>query len=333
VGLLLVFSFHTARKVHASLSQTIISTMKLTVIIPTYRRSADLDLCCRGLAAQRRVPDQVILVLRVGDAESAAVAQRWADLLPVEPCLIDVPGVVQALNLALDAATGDIITITDDDTFALEDWAERIEEHFERDPKLGGLGGRDIIHERGKILPTTAEPVGVILPFGRPVGNHHSGRGPARRVDHLKGVNMSWRRTAIQRRRFDATLHGAGAQPYFELAFSLDLQRHGWHLVYDPAIQVHHFLAQRFDNDVRGNPDLKASEDAAYNLYVSLRRYMPRGLRRQTALLWVYTISGFGHPGVLKGLLYLVTRNKKGLELRAGTARAWRDAKEACAAH
>ena len=304
--------------------------MKLTVIIPTYRRSADLDRCLSGLANQRRRPDQVIVVRRDDDAESMTVVSRWNDCLPLQTCLIGVPGVVQALNLALASVTGDVVTITDDDTFALEDWLERIEVHFERDSRLGGLGGRDLIHDGGKILPATGATVGRILPFGRLVGNHHSGSGPARQVDHLKGVNMSWRTAALQGRKFDSSLRGTGAQVYFELAFSLDVQRSGWRIVYDPSLQVHHFLAKRFDHDVRGNPDLLALENAAFNLYVSLRRYMRRGMRRQVTLFWVHTIGGFGHPGLLRGLWFRIMRNKRGLRIQMANARAWKDAKQAC---
>ena len=305
--------------------------MKLTVVIPSYNRPADLDRCLSGLATQCRPPDQVIVVLRKGDEASSEVTSSWLDRLPLQTPFIEVPGVVQALNLALDSVTGDVVTITDDDSYAPEDWLERIEAHFEQSPDLGGLGGRDLIHENGEIIPATGQTVGRILPFGRLVGNHHTGSGPARNVDHLKGVNMSWRTTAIRGRRFDETLRGSGAQVYFELAFSLDVQRSGWRLVYDPDLQVHHYLAKRFDHDVRGKPDLLALENAAYNLYVSLRRYMSRGPRRSITLLWVYAVGGFGHPGVLRGLWFRLTGNEKGRRIQEGTAKAWLEAKQACA--
>lgn len=305
--------------------------MKLTVVIPSYNRPTDLQRCLSGLAGQRRLPDQVVVVLRREDDRSQAVVASWVEQLPVEVCFVSVPGVVQALNVALDRVSGDVVTITDDDTYALDDWLERIEAHFEQAPNLGGLGGRDLIHENGEILPATGQVVGRILTFGRLVGNHHCGSGEARDVDHLKGVNMSWRVAAIRGKRFDESLRGDGAQVYFELAFSLDVQRSGWRLVYDPNLQVHHYLAKRFDNDVRGNPDLLALENAAYNLHVSLRRYLARGPRRVITLFWVYAVGGFGHPGVLRGLWFRLTGNERGRHIRSVTAKAWREAKETCA--
>ena len=83
---------------------------------------------------------------------------------------------------------------------------------------------------------------------------------------------------------------------------------------------------------MRGNPDLLALENAAYNLYVSLRRYMSPGARRAITLLWVYTVSGFGHPGILRGLWFRFTGNERGRRIQGATAKAWREAKQACAA-
>ena len=305
--------------------------MRLTVIIPTYKRPVDLERCLGGLAAQDRQPDQVLIVIRTDDDSSPPVVSRWTPTLPLQTCSIDRPGVVQALNLALGQVDGDIVTVTDDDSLATPDWLARIERHFEQDPQLGGLGGRDILHERGKIIGATTDKVGLILPYGRIIGNHHLGLGPARPVDHLKGVNMSWRMTAIEGKRFDTTLRGKGAQVYFELAFGLDVAQRGWRIVYDPEVLVHHYLALRFDNDVRGNPDVLADENAAYNLCVALRRYMRKGVRRGMALLWMRLIGSFGHPGLLRGFWYRITRNSRGIELSTAVSRAWRDASVACA--
>ena len=257
------------------------------------------------------------------------MAQRWSARLPVEIQKIDRPGVVQALNLGLDHAEGDIVTITDDDTEALPDWLARIEAHFQADDRLGGVGGRDLLHQGGVILPATAPVVGRILPFGRIVGAHHLGVGPARHVEHLKGVNMSWRRSAIAGERFDTDLRGDGAQVYFELAFSLAVLARGWTLLYDPAIGVHHYVAPRFDADQRRVFSQPATENAAFNLYLSLFRYMAYGPRRWTTLLWAKWIGTVTHPGILRAWMSELRRDAQGVELRASTARAWTEAKAA----
>jgi glycosyltransferase involved in cell wall biosynthesis len=302
--------------------------MRLSVLIPSYHRPEHLERCLTGLAGQTRRADQIVLVLRYGDMGSVVMAERWRERLPVQIQMIDCPGVVQALNLGLDTVDGDIVTITDDDTEALPDWLERIEAHFEADERLGGVGGRDLLHQGGVILPATATVVGRILPFGRIVGNHHLGTGPARRVEHLKGVNMSWRRTAIAGELFDTDLRGEGAQVYFEFHFSLVVLARGWSLVYDPAIQVHHYVAPRFDADQR-RVSLPAWQNAAFNLYLSLFRYMARGPRRWTALLWAQWVGTASHPGILRGWMSWLGRDAQGVALRVSTARAWAEARTA----
>lgn len=305
--------------------------MKLSVVIPTYMRAQEIDRCLSGLAEQQRPPDQVVVIVRNDDRETPSVVQKWANRLPVETWTIQIPGVVQALNLGLQQVTGDIVTITDDDTFALPDWLSRIEQHFLDDPRLGGLGGRDIIHERGVILEPNTEQVGLVLPYGRLIGNHHLGLGGPREVDHLKGVNMSFRIAAIEGMQFDTGLRGKGAQVYFELAFAFEVKRRGWRIVYDPAILVHHYLALRHDHDVRGDPDIQADANAAYNLAVAVRRYMQPGFKRTLTLLWVRYIGAFGHPGLLRGLWFRLTGNQYRVRLAAAVSRSWREAKETCA--
>jgi glycosyltransferase involved in cell wall biosynthesis len=303
--------------------------MKLAVVIPTYRRSFNLDRCLQGLAAQQRPADQIIIVVRPEDDESTELLERWKHATPSLPILllwIETPGVIQALNLALANVTQDILVVTDDDSFALPDWLARIESRYEADPALGGVGGRDLIHEDGRILPATKPKVGVIEPFGRVVGNHHLGLGPARRVSHLKGVNMSWRMAAITGMNFPTDLRGNGAQVFFELAFSLEVERRGWKIIYDPAIQVHHYVAQRFGDDQRVRMSHTVLAVNAYNFYIALRKYMRPGWRQKTALAWAWLIGTENNPGALRGLRARLRGDAEGIERRSAMVKAWDEA-------
>ena len=305
--------------------------MKLAVLVPTYRRPEALSKCLAGLAVQSRPADQVIVVTREDDKESAAVLTEFANKLPLTNAHVDRPGVVQALNAGLVHVSGDILTITDDDSIAFPDWLERIEQHFARDTRLGGLGGRDVVHVGGVAVPASTQMVGRILPFGKIVGNHHIGMGSVRDVDLLKGVNMSWRMEAVGARMFDADLRGEGAQVYFEMGFSLEMKGRGWRLAYDPAVTVDHFPASRFDSDQRNAPGLRATENATFNSYLMLFRYLKPGWRRQTALLWAWTIGSERSPGLLRGIAYRLGNDPERLALRSLAIRAWKDALAASA--
>jgi glycosyltransferase involved in cell wall biosynthesis len=229
--------------------------MKITVIVPTYRRSKDLARCLEALRQQTRPADEVLVVVRDTDAETWAFLEEVnPDFLLLHTVMVVVPGVVAAMNAGLDEASGDIIAFTDDDAAPHMDWLERIEAYFLSDDCIGGVGGRDFVYcgtQESWLIEGERKTVGQLQWYGLVIGNHHLGIGEPREVDVLKGVNMSYRRTAIGSRRFDQRMQGTGAQAHFELAFALPLRRAGWKIIYDPMVAVAHYVAQRFDEDQR----------------------------------------------------------------------------------
>jgi len=271
--------------------------MKLTVLIPTYRRPKDLARCLTALTQQTRSPDEVLLVVRDSDAETWQFLQAFdTQRLPVKTVTVTVPGQVSALNVGLDAAIGDVISITDDDAAPHPDWLERIEAHFLADAQVGGVGGRDYVYHGDRLEDGAKLTVGKVNWFGHVTGNHHMGTGSARQVDVLKGANMSYRRTAIQTLQFDQRLLGSGAQIHNDMAFSLAVQRQGWKLLYDPAVAVDHFPAQRFDEDKRQSFSSVATSNAIYNETLILLSYLSP-IQRWLYLLWaslIGTRSNFG---------------------------------------
>ena len=127
--------------------------LTVSVVVPTFRRTAHLQRCLSALAEQRRRPEQVVVVVRDTDeATRAYLAAGTPPGLSVEVVGVGVPGMVAALNAGLCAARGDIVAFTDDDAAPWPDWIERLRQHFESEPHLGGVGGRDWIpgFERAK---------------------------------------------------------------------------------------------------------------------------------------------------------------------------------------
>ncbi|NHL68416.1 glycosyltransferase [Burkholderia ambifaria] len=305
--------------------------MKISVLVPTFRRPADLARCLLALQRQQRLPDEVIVVAR---PEDDATHERLADpsvggALPLRIVPVDVPGQVAALNKGLDSANGDIVAITDDDAAPRADWLARIEAVFLADPRVGAVGGRDWVHEKGRVLDESRELVGQLTLSGKIIGNHHLGVGGAREVDMLKGANMSYRRAAIERLRFDTRLRGAGAQVHNDMAFSMQVQREGWKLVYDPAIAVDHFPAERFDDDRRDAASLNAISNGAYNLHLILREHLPP-MRRELAWWWWTLVGTRVYPGFAHVLLSLHTAQRERVrEHWRAVRRGARDARRA----
>ncbi|WP_233870003.1 glycosyltransferase family 2 protein [Paraburkholderia adhaesiva] len=278
--------------------------MRVSVIVPTYRRPDDLARCLSALLCQERTPEQIVVVARADDmATHACLADHVTPrVLNVDVALVDEPGQVAALNRGLEAATGDVIAITDDDAAPRSDWVARIAAAFEGDAELGALGGRDWVHEAGRVLDGECEMVGKVQRSGRIVGNHHLGVGDAREVDLLKGANMSYRCAAIGDLRFDRRLRGTGAQTHNDMAFSMSVKRSGWKLVYDPLVAVDHYPAPRRGEDPRNAQTLTSTRNAAFNLHLILRGHLSP-LRREIAWWWYALIGTRVYPGLVHAVL------------------------------
>jgi glycosyltransferase involved in cell wall biosynthesis len=294
--------------------------MNHTVAIPTYRRPDVLRKSLDGLVRQERPIDQVIVVARKDDLASQEAAEEYRAKLPLQVELVEIPGMVEPVNRALDMATGDIVTLIDDDAVPHPDWARKIIEGFESDPGLAGLGGKDYICDNGKWIDGNDKlVVGVVRWYGRTIGNHHLGIGPRRDVDCLKGVNMSFRRSALGPLRMDTRLRGTGAQWCCDLRLCLQLRAQGKRLAYDPSIVVDHLVAARHDEDQRGVFNALAFENQNHNTMLALLEYLSWPGR---ILLMLYAlligIKG-GYCGLLKGLLQWPTRGNIALRrTRAG---------------
>lgn len=273
-------------------------TPRVSVLVPSYGRPDSLQRCLTALGAQTRSPDEVVVGVRTGDEATLAVvdAARAAGL-PVRAAKTAVAGVVASMQAALDAATGDIVALTDDDARPFPSWIEALLAHFQAAPDVGGVGGRDWQpYERGN-----ARRVGMVQWFGRVIGNHHLGAGPARDVDVLKGVNCSFRAPLLRAVGFDGRLRGAGAQLYWELGVCLPLRRAGWRLIYDPSVAVDHDVATRLDADQihRGVFTEPPLVDAVHNETVALLEARG-GAARVCFLAWAFLIGTGEEPGPIQ---------------------------------
>ncbi len=279
--------------------------MILTVAIPTYRRPQDLANCLKALQHQTRRADEVLVVVRDTDIETWNFLGEFPDhTLPLRTLTVELPGVVAAMNIALEAAKGEIIAFTDDDAAPHPDWLERIEAHFFADECVGSVGGRDYVYHGTQLEEGAAEVVGRVQWFGRVIGNHHLGIGEAREVDLLKGTNMSFRQSAIKTLRFDTRLRGTGAQAHYEVAFSLTLKQAGWKLIYDPKVAVDHYPGKRFDEDQRDSFGAMAKINAAHNeTLVLLEHFSPA--QQTVFLLWAILVGTKEFRGFVQFLRFL----------------------------
>jgi GT2 family glycosyltransferase len=279
--------------------------MDITVIVPTYRRPRDLERCLGAIARQTQPPSQLILVVRDTDRETRDfLATNPIPGLVWQVVTVVAPGMIAAMNAGMAEATGEVVAFTDDDAAPHAHWLEKIAQTFAQDPQIGGVGGRDYVYVGDRLLDGAEPIVGKVQWFGRVIGNHHLGTGTAREVDVLKGVNMSYRRTALGDRRFDGRLRGSGAQPHNELAMCLHLRRQGWRLIYDPEIAVDHFPAQRGAGDERVEFNATSYGNAVHNETLALLDGLPTW-QRGIFTIWALAIGTSSAFGLAQWLRFL----------------------------
>lgn len=306
-------------------------SLSISLIVPTYRRPNDLLRCLTAMEKSLRQPDELLIVCRPDDFLSRdALTDFLSNSTKLLIKLVDVheSGVVAALNAGLEVSTGDIVCLTDDDAAPHPDWLKRIEDFYRQDASIVGVGGRDLVHTRAGIINNPKVHVGILSVFGRLIGNHHIGVGEARAVDVLKGVNMSFNGDLLRAIKFDHRLKGTGAQVHNELAVALAIRGKGRKLIYDPAILVDHYPAERFDEDMRGPQSILALSNATYNLFFILLGEST-GLNRLLIWHWYQLIGTSTAPGLLQICRSMISGDRDVVARWKTVRNAARDAKKA----
>ncbi len=124
-------------------------SLSISVVIPTRNRARLLDRALRSLAAQQRLPDQVVVVDNGSTDDTARVARSFDGSLNLTLVREETVGIPHARNAGLRHCRGDVVAFIDDDCVAHADWLLEIEKPFLRDPRLGAVGGRLLPLERG----------------------------------------------------------------------------------------------------------------------------------------------------------------------------------------
>lgn len=175
--------------------------MGVSVLIPTRDRAGYLDV---ALASIRResATAEIVVALDGPDPESRVVAERHG-------CVVtegDRPrGINVARNLALGAATGDLLAFLDDDVEVRPGWLAALERaHAEAPADIGAFAGRIEVRLERRGWRQCGREGGPITEL----------RGPGR---YGWGANLALRRTWLERvGPFDPLLGGAGDEQHWQ---------------------------------------------------------------------------------------------------------------------
>ncbi len=151
----------------------------ISVVVPTVDRVMLLQRCLRGLAAQERPPEEVIVV-HDGVPAVEALLRSWSDRLPLHPVRIDDRGAVAKRNAGWRAATGEVIAFTDDDCEPAPGWLSGV---------AAPAATHDLVHGPIRPHPEDADVTGL---FARTLDHP----GPTRTFPN---ANLAVRRAALDR--------------------------------------------------------------------------------------------------------------------------------------
>jgi glycosyltransferase involved in cell wall biosynthesis len=110
---------------------------RLSIVIPVKDDAVPLAACLRTLEAQRRPPDEVVVVDNGSADGSAEVAAAWGARVLSDP----TPGIAAAASTGYDDATGDLIGRIDSDTQLGPGWTTRALRDFAVLHDLDGVTG------------------------------------------------------------------------------------------------------------------------------------------------------------------------------------------------
>lgn len=113
----------------------------LSLIFTVRNESASLPALLDSLLAQTRPPDEIIITDGGSDDDTVAILHSYRDRLPLR--LLEEPGcnISRGRNLAIHAARGDLIAVTDAGVRLAPDWLQRLSDPLLADPGAQAVAG------------------------------------------------------------------------------------------------------------------------------------------------------------------------------------------------
>jgi len=285
--------------------------MRISVIVPSYRRPEKLKNCVKSLLAQTEQPCEIVIGLRRDDYRTIAAAEELSAQSPlVTTAYVDVPGFLPPLNAALEKARGEIVCFMDDDAAAPPEYLKKIAAHYS-DPRVVGVGGIIVDYtdmpETKKITPRG----GRINWFGR-THVFTPDITAVQEADFITGAAMSFLRAALK--PVDLNLNCGNASGYeIDVSFTAKKYFKKSKIIYDPTIHLQHYPTSE---QIIGKTSRENLYAYAHNLAYLVMKHLPWP-RKIAFLIYIYAVGQWNCPGLVTGFLSLFSANARKKLLRS----------------
>jgi glycosyltransferase involved in cell wall biosynthesis len=208
-------------------------SLKISVYVPCYNAERTIGACLASLIAQRRKPDEILLVDDGSTDRSLQIAKRFPGVKIIQHAVNK--GLATARNSGVRFSSGDLIASIDSDCAADPLWLQILAEEMERDPGLSGVAGAVNETERS----TTADRWRTFHM------RQHYGQSVVENPRFLFGANTVFRRNVFEATGpFPAHLRTNGED--LDLCKRIYARIPDAKLRYLPSAYVHHLRRDSF---------------------------------------------------------------------------------------
>jgi glycosyltransferase involved in cell wall biosynthesis len=221
------------------------SLFDISLMICTRNRAAKLVRTLKRVSAMQSLLKWELIVVDNGSTDgTGAIVADYATACdhPLQMIFEQRPGVSNARNAGWHSARSGIIACIDDDCYPEGGYIDAVFECFSKDPKLGFVGGRILLHDptdRRITIQESLEPLSFSPHSFIPAGV-------------IQGANVAYRRAAIMDvNGFDPWFGSGSLYSGDELELVSRMLAAGWEGAYDPKPVVYHHHGRKTASDER----------------------------------------------------------------------------------
>ncbi len=122
------------------------ASRRISVIIPTKDRPEELAKCLESVLGQTFLPDEIVIVDASDNEAVSSYIESYLNRKPEVKFIRSEPGLTHQKNLGVEACSGNIVFILDDDVMLEKDFVKEIVDVFDNDweRKVAGVCGKII---------------------------------------------------------------------------------------------------------------------------------------------------------------------------------------------